>query len=113
MLATENEERRKLPRHRRSPATLRVLTRPVSYAKAADLVPVITRSTLSARGDVQVDARTNTLIIRDLADWLADAAELRGHARPSATASRNRSAHRAAQSRQTRDLGISGASPAG
>ena len=38
----------------------------MSYAKAADLVPVITRSTLSSRGDVQVDARTNTLIIRDL-----------------------------------------------
>ena len=42
------------------------MTRSVSYAKAADLVPVITRSALSARGDVQVDARTNTLIIRDL-----------------------------------------------
>ena len=47
-----------------------MLTRAVSYAKAAELVPVITRSALSARGDVQVDGRTNTLIIRDLADRL-------------------------------------------
>ena len=39
-------------------------------------MPVITRSTLSSRGDVQVDARTNTLIIRDLADRLTAAAEL-------------------------------------
>jgi type IV pilus assembly protein PilQ len=37
---------------------------------------VITRSTLSARGDVQVDGRTNTLIIRDLADRLTAAADL-------------------------------------
>jgi type IV pilus assembly protein PilQ len=53
-----------------------MLTVPVSYAKAADLVPVITRSALSARGDVQVDARTNTLIIRDLADRLSSASDL-------------------------------------
>ena len=43
-----------------------MLTRPLSYAKAADLVPILTRSALSSRGEVQVDARTNTLIIRDL-----------------------------------------------
>ena len=40
------------------------------------MIPVITRSTLSARGDVQVDARTNTLIVRDLADRLTAATEL-------------------------------------
>ena len=76
VLAQENEERRKLAEAQALAGTLRTLTVPVSYAKAADLVPVITRSTLSARGDVQVDARTNTLIIRDLADRLTDAAEL-------------------------------------
>ncbi len=76
MLAQENEERRKLTEAQALAGELRTLTVPVSYAKAADLVPVITRSTLSARGDVQVDARTNTLIIRDLADRLTAAAEL-------------------------------------
>jgi type IV pilus assembly protein PilQ len=76
VLATENEERRKLAEAQSLAGTLRTMTVPVSYAKAADLVAVITRSTLSARGDVQVDSRTNTLIIRDLPDKLTDAAEL-------------------------------------
>ena len=76
VLAAENEERRKLAEAQALAGELRVLTRAVSYAKAADLVPVITRSALSARGDVQVDARTNTLIIRDLADRLVSADEL-------------------------------------
>ena len=55
---------------------MRILTRPLSYAKAADLVPIVTKSALSSRGDVQIDARTNTLIIRDLADRLTGAGEL-------------------------------------
>jgi type IV pilus assembly protein PilQ len=76
VLAQENEERRKLTEAQSLAGDLRTLTVPVSYAKAADLVPVITRSTLSSRGDVQVDARTNTLIIRDLAERLTAAAEL-------------------------------------
>jgi len=76
VLATENEERRKLQEAQSLAGELRVLTRAVSYAKAAELVPVITRSALSARGDVQVDARTNTLIIRDLADRLVAAGDL-------------------------------------
>ncbi len=76
VLATENEERRKLQEAQSLAGELRVLTRAVSYAKASDLVAVITRSALSARGDVQVDARTNTLIIRDLADRLVAAGDL-------------------------------------
>ena len=39
---------------------------------------IITRSALSQRGDVQVDARTNTLIIRDLPDRLTAAGDLIG-----------------------------------
>ncbi len=76
VLAAENEERRKLQEAQSLAGELRVLTRAVSYAKATDLVPVVTRSALSARGDVQVDTRTNTLIIRDLADRLVAAGEL-------------------------------------
>lgn len=76
VLAAENEERRKLAEAQALAGELRTLTVPVSYARAADLVPVITRSTLSARGDVQVDARTNTLIIRDLAERLTSASDL-------------------------------------
>lgn len=76
VLAQENEERRKLLEAQALAGELRTLTVPVSYARAADLVAVMTRSALSARGDVQVDARTNTLIIRDLADRLTAASEL-------------------------------------
>jgi type IV pilus assembly protein PilQ len=76
VLAQENEERRKLQEAQALAGELRTLTVPVSYAKAADLVAVITRSALSARGDVQVDTRTNTLIMRDLADRLQAAADL-------------------------------------
>ena len=76
VLAQEREEQRKLADATALAGDLRVLTRPLSYAKAADLVTIITRSSLSSRGDVQVDARTNTLIIRDLADRLTNAAEL-------------------------------------
>jgi type IV pilus secretin PilQ/predicted competence protein len=76
VLAQENEEKRKLADAEATAGVLRTVTVPLSYAKAADLVPIITRSTLSSRGDVQIDARTNTLIIRDLADRLTSAVEL-------------------------------------
>jgi type IV pilus assembly protein PilQ len=47
----------------------------VNYAKAADLAILIKstgRSLLSPRGNVSVDARTNTLLLQDTADRLAD-----------------------------------------
>jgi type IV pilus secretin PilQ/predicted competence protein len=76
VLSQEEEERRKLAEAQALAGDLRVLTVPLSYAKAPDLVAIITRSALSARGEVQVDARTNTLILRDLPDRLTTAAEL-------------------------------------
>jgi type IV pilus assembly protein PilQ len=76
VLAQENEEQRKLIDARALAGELRIMTRPLSYARASDLVPIITKSSLSSRGDVQVDPRTNTLIIRDLADRLTSASEL-------------------------------------
>jgi len=76
VLAQESEDRKKLADANALAGELRIITRPLSYAKAADLVPIITRSTLSPRGDVQIDVRTNTLIIRDLADRLQAATDL-------------------------------------
>jgi type IV pilus assembly protein PilQ len=76
VLAQEQEEQRKLAEAQALAGDLRVLTVPLSYAKAPDLVPILTRSALSARGEVQVDSRTNTLIVRDLADRLGTTAEL-------------------------------------
>ncbi len=54
----------------------RIVTIPLSYAKAADLIPIVTKSSLSQYGEIQVDVRTNTLIVRDLADRLQAASEL-------------------------------------
>ena len=76
VLALETEDQRKLTDAKSLAGELRVLTRPLSYAKAADLVAIITKSSLSTRGDVQIDTRTNTLIIRDLADRLVGAGDL-------------------------------------
>lgn len=76
VLAQESEDRKKLADANALAGELRIITRPLSYAKAGDLVPIITKSSLSPRGDVQIDTRTNTLIIRDLADRLQAASEL-------------------------------------
>jgi type IV pilus assembly protein PilQ len=76
VLADEEAQRRKLAEAQALAGELRVLTRPLSYAKAQDLVQIVTSSALSPRGEVQVDARTNTLIIRDLPDRLTAAGDL-------------------------------------
>jgi type IV pilus assembly protein PilQ len=76
VLAQEEEERRKLTDAQALAGELRVLTIPLSYAKAPELVGILTRSALSARGEVQVDTRTNTLIVRDLSERLTTAADL-------------------------------------
>lgn len=76
VLADEEAQRRKLAEAQALSGELKVLTRPLSYAKAAELVPIVTKSALSQRGEVQVDTRTNTLIIRDLAERLSAANDL-------------------------------------
>ena len=75
-LADEEAQRTKLTEARALSGELEVLTRPLSYAKAAELTPLLTRTALSSRGDIQIDARTNTIIIRDLASRLQGAAQL-------------------------------------
>jgi type IV pilus assembly protein PilQ len=76
VLAEEEAERRKLNEARALAGDLHVQTFTLSYARAADMQPLLTRSALSARGQIQVDVRTNTLIITDLADRLQIAANL-------------------------------------
>lgn len=58
-------------------ATLEAVTEtiPVSYTKASDLQPKI-KDLLSEGGKIQVDERTNTLVIRDLAKNIAEARSL-------------------------------------
>ena len=65
-LAAEEEERRAREDELALAGELVVLTRALGYARAADLADLVTRTVLSPRGQVQVDGRTNTLIIADL-----------------------------------------------
>jgi len=76
VLAVEEEERRKLTDAQALAGELQVLTRSLSYARASDLRELITTTILSQRGSIQFDARTNTIIIQDLADRLERAAAL-------------------------------------
>jgi type IV pilus assembly protein PilQ len=77
-LSDEESQRRKLGEERALSGTLEVLTKKLSYAKAEETQALLTKSVLSQRGTVQVDGRTNTLIITDLADRLALASDLIG-----------------------------------
>jgi type IV pilus assembly protein PilQ len=70
VLAEEEGERRKLQDAKALAGDLRVQTFSLSYAKAADLSPLLVKSALSQRGQIQVDTRTNTIIITDLPDRL-------------------------------------------
>src|SRR5207302_748701 len=76
VLADEQAQQRKLADEQALAGELRVLTHSVSYAKAEELQALLTKSALSPRGTVQVDARTNTLIISDLAERLTMASDL-------------------------------------
>jgi type IV pilus assembly protein PilQ len=76
VLADEETQRRKLSDEQALAGQLQVLTKTLSYAKADELQALLTKSALSQRGIVQVDARTNTLIITDLPDRLNTANDL-------------------------------------
>ncbi len=76
VLADEEAQRRKLTEEQALAGQLTVMTKTLSYAKAEELRDLLTKSALSPRGSVQVDPRTNTLIISDLADRLQTATDL-------------------------------------
>jgi type IV pilus assembly protein PilQ len=76
VLADEETQRRKLQDERALAGELRVRTFTLSYAKAQDMQPLLTRSALSQRGQIQMDPRTNTLIITDLPERLTTAENL-------------------------------------
>ena len=76
VLADEEMQRRKLAEEQALAGTLNVITKPLSYARAEEIRTLITRSALTPRGEVEVDQRTNTLIIRDLPAALQLATDL-------------------------------------
>ena len=78
VLAEEEGERRKLSEAKALAGDLRVQTFSLSYAKAGDLSPLLVKSALSQRGQIQVDPRTNTIIITDLPDRLQTVTALLG-----------------------------------
>jgi type IV pilus assembly protein PilQ len=64
-LAAELAERRRFEEERRLNRPLRTVRYRLSYARAAELAPLI-KKFLSPRGDVVYDTRTNTLYITDI-----------------------------------------------
>ena len=75
-LQQEAEERAVLARRAAEAGELVIFTRTLSHARADDLVSLLNSTLLSPRGEVFTDARTNTLIVRDLEDRLPALDEL-------------------------------------
>jgi type IV pilus secretin PilQ/predicted competence protein len=65
-LQKEEQDRRKLQEEKALAGDLQVVRKRLSYAKAADLEPTVKKVALSARGNITLDTRTNTMIITDL-----------------------------------------------
>ncbi len=78
VLADEQSQTQKLNDAKALAGELIVRTFPLSYAKADVLAPLLTKSALSQRGQIQFDPRTNTLIVMDLPDRLPTAQSLIG-----------------------------------
>ena len=76
MLAEEETARRKLTDEQALSGELKVMTKTLSYAQALDLEPLLKGNALSNRGTTAVDKRTNTIVINDLAPYLAKAEAL-------------------------------------
>ncbi len=75
-LQAEQEQRAKLTQAQATAGQLMVRTFTLSYAKAGEVSPLLVKSALSTRGQIQVDTRTNTLILTDLPERLETAANL-------------------------------------
>jgi type IV pilus secretin PilQ/predicted competence protein len=75
-LRKEQDSRQALAKSAADAGILAVRTFSLSYARASAVAPLVKKAALSARGDVQIDDRTNTLIITDLPPKLEMAANL-------------------------------------
>lgn len=74
-LQKEAEERAKLAEAKALAGDMETITRPLSYAKVAEVSPVLSKL-LSKRGTAIVDERTNTLIITDLPGYMKTVKDL-------------------------------------
>ena len=76
-LQKEEQDRRKLAEEKALAGDLIDYTRRISYAKAQTISDVIKKAgALSARGQINVDERTNTMIMRDLPTYVQKAKDL-------------------------------------
>jgi type IV pilus secretin PilQ/predicted competence protein len=76
-LQREEQEKRKLAEEKALAGDLSTLTTRISYAKAVELSTVLKAAgALSARGSINVDTRTNTMIVKDLPAFLDKSREL-------------------------------------
>jgi type IV pilus assembly protein PilQ len=68
-LQAEESDRARLAEARQAAEPTRTVIKKLSYARAAEITPTL-KSIMSRRGDIVVDARTNTLIIREIPTFL-------------------------------------------
>ena len=77
VLASEEKDRSELAKAQADAGEIRTLTRQLSYAKGDEIVTLLKQANvLSPRGQAFVDARTNTLIVTDLAARLTATTDL-------------------------------------
>ena len=76
VLADEEKQRRQLSEQQALAGELQVMTATLSYATAAEVRPLLLKSALTQRGTIEVDTRSNTLIISDLQSALDKASAL-------------------------------------
>ncbi len=74
-LQAEQADRARLSEARQAAEPTRTVIKKLSYAKASELTPTI-KSVMSRRGDIVVDTRTNTMIIREIPTYLSGVLQL-------------------------------------
>jgi type IV pilus assembly protein PilQ len=75
-LQKEEDDLRKLKENQALAGDLIVWRKSLSYAKASQMEPTVRKVALSARGNITLDERTNTMIIQDLPAYIEKAKDL-------------------------------------
>jgi type IV pilus assembly protein PilQ len=66
VLASEESSRRRLKEEQDLSGEIKTFTRSLSYAKAKEMTLLLQKTSLTKRGTIEVDERTNTVILTDL-----------------------------------------------
>ncbi len=74
-LIEEEAEKGAIEKAKEQSRPVKTIIQPISYATASSLTAIV-KGSLSPRGDVIVDARTNSMIIKDLPEYLPVAIDL-------------------------------------